>query len=272
VSSRVLNPKSRVLNPKYIWRLLGLLVAVAVWELAAALLGAYRLPSLVSLSSQVFPLLWQSSLLEFQGGGGNGLYPHLLHTIIYTIAGSAIGVAAGISTGLSMARWPYLRGFAEVPIEVVRTIPPLVAIPFLLIWIGPTTSTQLILVAFYTFVMLVVTTLNAARNVNPIYSQFAATLGADANRRFRTVVLPAIVPGIAGGVRVAVGIAWGVQVVAEFLAGKQGMGQVFSRMISLQAIDVIIVGIFWITIAAVLVDLLIVAATRRLTRWVPSSG
>lgn len=262
---------SRVLNSSYGWRLLGILIVAAVWELAATLLGAYRLPSLEAVGAEVFPLLRKSTLLEFQGGGGGGLLPHLLHTVLYTMAGSAIGISAGIFTGVAMALWPLLRGFTEMPIEVLRTIPPLAAVPFLLIWIGPTSSAQLVLVAFYTFVMLVVTTLNAARNVNPVYAQFAATLGADSIRTFRTVVLPAIVPVIAGGVRVAVGIAWGVQVVAEFLAGKQGMGQVFSRMISLQAIDVIIVGIFWITVAAVIVDLLIVVATRRLTSWVPNN-
>lgn len=260
----------RTLNASYGWRLLGILIAVAVWELAAALLGAYRLPSLMSVSAEILPLLRESTLLEFQGGGGGGLLPHLLHTIVYTIVGSAIGIFAGVLTGLAMARWPYLRGFTETPIELLRTIPPLAAVPFLLIWIGPTPSTQLVLVAFYAFVMLVVTTLNAARNVNPVYAQFAATLGADSTRTFRTVVLPAILPGLAGGVRVAVGIAWGVQVVAEFFAGKQGMGQIFSRMISLQAIDVIIVGIFWITVAALIVDLLIVIATRHVTRWVPN--
>jgi len=86
------------------------------------------------------------------------------------------------------------------------------------------------------------------------------------------VILPAILPAIAGGVRVAVGIAWGVQVVAELMGGRQGMGQVFSMMISFQALDVIIVGIFWVTTAAVVVDTVLVWGIRRLTRWVPASS
>jgi len=126
------------------------------------------------------------------------------------------------------------------------------------------------MVAFYTFVMLVVTTLNAAVNVDPIYLRFAATLGADPNQIFRTVVLPAKLPAIAGGVRVAVAIALGVQVVAELMAGRQGMGQVFSMMISFQPLDVIIVGILWIAVAAVAIDLALVWSIRRLTCWTPT--
>jgi ABC-type nitrate/sulfonate/bicarbonate transport system permease component len=260
----------RAIDSRFVWGLMGVVLAAAVWQAAAARLGPYRLPPLEMIAPQIFPLLSESTLLEFQGGGSEGIWPHLRHTILFTLAGSAIGITAGIAIGLAMARWGKFRAIAELPIDVLRTIPPLAAIPFFLIWIGTTPLGQLMMVAFYTFVMLVVTTLNAAANVDPIYPRFAATLGANRNRIFRTVVLPAMMPAIAGGVRVAVGIALGVQVVAELMGGRQGMGQVFTMMISFQALDVIIVGIFWIAVAAVVIDLVLVWCIRRLTRWAPS--
>lgn len=271
VTSVQRSPNASFLNSRAIWGGVGVVIAAGVWQVAAARLGPYRLPALGTVVPEVFPLLRTSSLLEFQGGGSGGIWPHLRHTIIFTLAGSGIGIAAGIVTGLAMARWSRFRGLTELPIEVLRTIPPLAAIPFILIWLGTTPAAQLLMVGFYAFVMLVVTTLNAAANVNPLYPRFAATLGAGPNRTFRTVILPAMVPGIAGGVRVAVGIAWGIQVVAELMGGRQGMGQVFSMMISFQALDVIIVGIFWVTVAAVVVDLVLVWGIRYLTRWVPAS-
>jgi ABC-type nitrate/sulfonate/bicarbonate transport system permease component len=267
---RRLNRSVRAIDSRLTWGLLGVVLATAVWQAAAARLGPYRLPSLETIVPQLFPLLSESTLLEFQGGGSEGLWPHLRHTILFTLAGSAIGITAGIATGLAMARWRRFRAITEAPIEILRTIPPLAAIPFFLIWIGTTPLGQLMMVAFYTFVMLVVTTLNAAANVDPIYSRFAATLGADQNRIFRTVIFPAMTPAIAGGMRVAVGIALGVQVVAELMGGRQGMGQVFNMMISFQALDVIIVGIFWIAVAAVVIDLVLVWCIRRLTRWTPT--
>ncbi|HEX5498453.1 MAG TPA: ABC transporter permease subunit, partial [Thermomicrobiales bacterium] len=259
----------KLATSRLVWGVLGAVLTAAIWQLAAALLGPYRLPPLEAILPQVFPLLHESNLLEFQGGGSAGLLPHLRHTIVFTLVGSAIGVAAGIGAGVAMARWGTVRAIVERPIDVLRTIPPLAAIPFFLIWIGTTAFGQVMMVAFYAFVMMVVTTLNAAANVDPIYLRFAATLGADQNRIFRTVVWPAMTPTIAGGVRVAVGIAFGVQVVAELMGGREGMGQVFSMMISFQALDVIIVGIFWIAVAAVIVDLLLVWFSRRVTRWAP---
>ena len=120
------------------------------------------------------------------------------------------------------------------------------------------------------FVMIVITTLNAVSNINPVLPTFAATLGASRNRIFLTVILPALVPAIVGGLRVAVGIAWGVQIVSELMGGKFGMGRVFSAMISFQALDAIIVGIIWISLVAALVDLALVLLLRRITRWAPS--
>jgi ABC-type nitrate/sulfonate/bicarbonate transport system permease component len=263
---------ARLFDSRYVWRFLGVALAVAVWQAAAAQLGPYRLPSLGTVLPQVFPLLRESNLLAFQGGGSEGIGPHLRHTIVFTLMGSVLGITAGVATGLAMARWRTVRGVTELPIEMLRTIPPLAAIPFILIWLGTSPTGQLMMVGFYAFVMLVVTTLNASANVDPIYARYAATLGAHPNRIFRTVMWPAMVPSIAGGIRVAVGVAWGVQVVAELMGGQKGMGQVFSMMISFQALDVIVVGILWITVAAVIVDRFLVMAIRHLTRWVPSIG
>jgi ABC-type nitrate/sulfonate/bicarbonate transport system permease component len=250
---------------------LGVALAAAVWQAAAAHLGPYRLPPLEAVAPQIVPLLTKSTLLEFQGGGTGGIWPHLQHTILFTLLGSLLGAGAGIATGLAMARWRTVRGVAELPIEMLRTIPPLAAIPFILIWIGTTPLGQILMVGFYAFVMMVITTLNAAENLDPIHARFAATLGADQNRIFRTVVWPAMLPSIAGGLRIAIGIAWGVQVVAELMGGRQGMGQVFSMMISFQALDVIVVGILWVAASALIVDLLLVQAIRRVTRWAPTT-
>ncbi len=260
----------RPIGSRLIWGLFGVVLAAAVWQIVAARLGPYRLPPLEMILPQVVPLLSESTLLEFQGGGseGFGLTSATQSCLRWPAARS--GSWQGSLQGLAMARWGRFRALTEVPVEVLRTIPPLAAIPFFLIWIGTTPLGQLMMVAFYTFVMLVVTTLNAAANVDPIYPRFAATLGADQNRIFRTVVFPAMVPTIAGGIRVAVGIALGVQVVAELMGGRQGMGQVFSMMISFQALDVIIVGIFWIAVAAVIIDLVLIWCIRRLTRWMPT--
>ena len=255
----------------YPWYALGVLLTAIVWELAAAALGPYRLPSLETVASEFFPLLTASKTLEFQGGGSEGYFPHLIHTTGFTLISSLTGVVTGVAFGLAMARFKSIRSVSEVPIELLRTIPPLAAVPFVLIWIGPGDMAQIIMVSYYVFVIMVVTTLNATTNVNPVVATFAATLGAKENRIFRTVIFPAMLPTVVGGMRVAVGIAWSVQIVAELMGGRYGMGRAFSAMISFQALDAIIVGIIWIALIAAIVDAILVVFIRRVTRWVPTT-
>jgi NitT/TauT family transport system permease protein/sulfonate transport system permease protein len=85
---------------------------------------------------------------------------------------------------------------------------------------------------------------------------------------YHTVVFPAIIPELIGGIQVAIGISWGIQIVTDLMGAQQGMGQVFSIAMPMQALDLIIVGILWITILAATTDLLFVYAARIITRWV----
>ena len=254
----------------YPWYALGIILSLVIWEVMARVLGPFRLPPLTLVANQFFPLLTESKILRFQGGGEQGYTPHLLHTVGYTLTASGIGVVIGTSFGLAMARFPLLRALTVVPVELLRTIPPLAAIPFILIWIGPGNSAQLLMVSYYVGVMMVVSTITAAANIEPILPTYAATLGASETRIFCTVILPAMIPALVGGMRVAVGIAWGVQIVAELMGGQYGMGRVFSSMISFQALDAIVVGILWIALAAAIVDLVLLSVIRRITRWMPT--
>jgi taurine transport system permease protein len=258
------------LETRVLWPVLGIAALLVVWQAASAALGTIRLPSPTSLWPDVFTDLHENTILAFQGGGSDGLLPHLEYTIRQTLLGAAIGICIGITLGLLMARSWIFRGLVEVPVEIFRTVPPLAAIPFFLIWLGPTQGAQLSMVSFYVTVMLTVITVNAAANLDPVYRRFARTLGASENRVFRTVVLPAILPEISGGIRVAVGTAWGIEVVSELLGAPQGMGTVFDKMVTFQGLDVIIIGIFWVTIAAVATDVALVRVMRYFTRWSPT--
>jgi ABC-type nitrate/sulfonate/bicarbonate transport system permease component len=138
-------------------------------------------------------------------------------------------------------------------------------------WFGPNTTAQLSMLIFYCFIMLVVNTTEAIKNVDPVYSKFAYTLGAPRGRVFRNVILPATVPELVGGIRVIIGVSWGIQIVAELMGSPKGLGQVFSMSVSLQALDIIIPGIMWIALLAYIVDQFFIRVAGFMTRWAPSS-
>src|SRR5690606_18793642 len=126
----------------------------------------------------------------------------------------------GIVLALSRA----LNEIFSALVEAVRTIPPLAAIPFFLIWFGTGSLGQLLVIAFYTAVMVLVTARAAVDRLPPIYRAYASTLGASRLAVVRTVVLPGMVPEVVGGIRVALGFSWGIAVVAELIGAQQGIG------------------------------------------------
>lgn len=251
--------------------ILGLVLFVALWWAAALKLGRTRLPAPDVVFSRFFTALTWSRELIIQGGGKHGFAPHLWYTFTRTIFGASIGIALGISVGLAMGWSQKLSYVLSPPLEAIRTIPPLAAAPFFLMWFGPTPSAQMGMLVFYCFLMLVINTTSAIRTVPPVYLQLAMTQGANRGQAFRTVILPAIVPALVGGIRVAIGVSWGIEIVVEMLGAPKGMGQIFAMLLSLQSLDLIMAGIIWIALMAVAVDFVFTRFARHITRWMPTA-
>ena len=136
-----------------------------------------------------------------------------------------------------------------------------------LMWFGRGTIGQLIMLVFYCSLMLLFNTLTAIKNLNPIYTEFAYTLGAKKMHVYRTIVLPGILPENIGGMRVVIGFSWGIQIVAELMGSPKGMGQVFTMMVSYQAVEVILAGILWISLIAFIIDFTFNKLASFITRW-----
>jgi ABC-type nitrate/sulfonate/bicarbonate transport system permease component len=252
--------------------LAGFGLVALVWWIASIQLGPARLPAPWEVAKAFFPLLTDSIALSAVDGTTGGIAGPLAYTTSRVLIGVALGTAIGVPLGILMGS---SRGFDELltkVVEIVRTIPPLAAIPFFLLWFGISETGQTILVAFYTGIMILITTRAAVRYTDPVYSAYARTLGAGRLTRLRTVLVPAITPRIVGGIRVALALAWGLQVVAELLGSQSGIGRVFVVYQNMQAVTEILVSVIWLSVIGYAVDKLYLAVTSRVTQWVPRAA
>ncbi len=184
-----------------------------------------------------------------------------------------MGGALGIGIGLAMGWSNRFRSLLELPIEVFRSIPPLAAIPFFLMWFGPAALTQFAVLVFYASLRLVINTVEAIRNVPPVVSQYAQTLGATPGQVYRTVILPGIVPELVGGMRVAFAASWGLEIVAELLGSPAGIGKLFAYLVPMLRPDLIIALVAWVTLVAVGLDqFLLLPLVRMSTRWLAQAA
>jgi ABC-type nitrate/sulfonate/bicarbonate transport system permease component len=250
-------------------RLLGFALILILWVTFAPIWGAIRLPSPVQVIKLAPEILFESKVIAAQGGGTGGLAPHILATIQRTFIGAATGILLGVVAGLLMGWSERIKDLLLPPLEALRLTPSLVTVPFLVLWFGISQWSQIGVIIFYTFVMLQVNTLNAVRNVNPVYRQFAMTLGATRWQAFRTVVLPAIVPELTGGLRVIIALAWGQEVTAEIIGAQVGVGRVLRSMGAIFRTDMVLASLIWLTLIAVLVDQILVRVLYRTSRWKP---
>jgi ABC-type nitrate/sulfonate/bicarbonate transport system permease component len=173
----------------------------------------------------------------------------------------------GVSLGLAMAYNKKVQYFFDPLIESMRPVPVIAMIPFFLMWFGIAEVGKLLLITLGVFAIMVVSTVEAVRNVPSIYILAAQTLGASKSQWFRTIIIPAIVPGLIGPLRVAAALSFTLVVAAEFMGAEAGMGYRILEARRLFNTDVILLGVVMIGILSAASDALIRRVTGHITRW-----
>ena len=225
----------------------------------------------ISNSGWVTPLYLPSPeevLLSFVKHSGD--MPRHVGASMYRIAaGFAIGSSLGIVMGLFIGWNKVVGALLEPLVEFIRPMPPLALIPLFILWFGIGDDSKIIVIAFGSWVVLVVTTIDAVRNVDPIFINAARLLGAKGYSIFRTILFPAILPVIMGGLRVAAAGSFGMSVAAEFMGTSSGFGYLIIEGRRFIQTDMLLMGVFAITICSMIVNWLLKWVERRFTRWVP---
>ena len=241
------------------------------WIVIAAILAAWIVATEVRHADPLF-LPGPSDLFE----RAQAMWPQLPGAIAYSLtiilSGFAIGCGVGIVVGLAMAYSALVREGLQGVINALRPIPIFALIPLFLLWLGIGRQSQIALVAFGCFVILVVSTSEAIRNVPTIYIRASQTLGASRGQTYSTVVVPSIIPGLIGAIRVAAAASFGLDVAAEYLGAQNGLGYLMINSQLYLRTDGIIVIIIIFTILAFLLDMVIKKTTSRLTRWTGRQG
>lgn len=136
------------------------------------------------------------------------------------LAGAALGLLLGSLVGLSR-----LADLLVAPtIGAFRAVPSLAWVPLLLLWIGLGEDSKVTLIAIGAFFPVYTTVASALRHVDPHLVEAARSFGYTGLRLLLTVQLPAVVPSVFSGLRLALAQAWLFLVAAELLGASMGLG------------------------------------------------
>jgi sulfonate transport system permease protein len=152
-----------------------------------------------------------------------------LATLVTAVIALAIGSTVAITAAIAASRSKFLAGLV-VPVIVVLAATPLVALlPLLARVFGYEPGTVRILSATMVFFPVFVAARSGLAAAPSAAGDAIHALGTSAGRRFRLLELPAAVPHLAGGLRLAAGTAVIAAVVGESLIGRTGLGVEFTR-------------------------------------------
>jgi len=257
----------RAVRPAELLGVLGLALVLGFWWLMTLVISRTALPLPQDVFARIADDFGGAPELALYGVGQNGLLSSMIYTGENVLVSVAIGATIGTVTGLASARFRLAREIIDPIVLTAGTIPILVAAPFFLIWFGVARISALLLVILYVSTILYIFAQRAADNLDPVYEDAARTLGATPRRVIRDLLVPGTVPEILGGIRIALGGAWGLEAIAELLGLPDGIGKIIQVLSQQTDAEGIMAAIVFLGAVAVLFDALTAVAFRWLTRW-----
>lgn len=245
----------------------GIALFFLAWALAAQILPASRLASPSAVYRDVVRNFFLSPRLSVFGLGKVGYFDLMLYTARNVVSGLALGSAVGILLGTLSAKLGWLRLIVDPIVLVLGTVPVLIAAPLFLLWFGVVPFTQLLLVAFYSAVMMALFSQKAVENLDPIYERAAMTTGAGLFARVRHVLVPGTLPEIVGGLRISLASAWGLETFAEIMGAPSGIGQAIKALVNVNNVPGMMACVALVAVTAIATDLLLVLVARYINRW-----
>ena len=239
-----------------------LVLALAAWWEAAPRLGLTD-PAFFPPLSEV---LWAGWALAQNGQ----LWQHTSASVARALGGFAIAVAYAVPLGLAIGWYRRLGEFLNPLIELLRNTAPLALLPVFLLLLGIGEVSKVAMVVYACSWPLLLNTIAAVKQVDPLLIKSARTMGASAGQLFIKVILPASIPNIFVGVRLASATAILVLVAAEMVGAKSGLGYLIIYAQYSFLIGDMYFGIIAITFIGVLFNALLQLAERRLTAWKPA--
>jgi NitT/TauT family transport system permease protein len=238
---------------------LALAAAILIlWEIAAR--QGWINPAFYSKPSSV----WQALVDYYQAGT---LVNQTLATFKAAAIALVIGVPAGIILGFLLAEIKPLDEIVSPFLVPLNSLPRIALVPVFIIWFGLTITTKVALaVTIIVFIMLF-TARAAIKGVDPDLLSTARLLGFRRRAVFTKVVLPAAVPSLFAGIRLAVTYAILGVIASEMVAARDGLGLDIVRFANQLNISGVFALLLVLGLVATVISQGLERSERRLLKW-----
>ncbi|MEW2481824.1 ABC transporter permease [Mycobacterium sp. NPDC049093] len=244
------------------WRVLRATVVVAaflgLWEVAPriGLVDKVFLPPFSEVVSAWFTLLGNGQLAE-----------HVSASLSRALIGLAIAIVISIPLGVAIAWYRPVAEFLNPILELFRNTAALALLPVFILILGIGETSKVALVIYAASFPILLNTISGVRTVDPLLIKSARSLGLSPVRLFQKVILPAAVPTIFTGLRMAAASSILVLIAAEMVGAKAGLGYLITASQLNFQIPNMYAGIVTIALVGVIFNGIVVAIEGRLSGW-----
>jgi NitT/TauT family transport system permease protein len=160
----------------------------------------------------------------WQGLNSGYLWPHIVHTLTEVVLGLLLGASMGFVGGVLLGESTRLRGVLMPYVVISQVVPKLALAPLFIVWFGFGMWPTVVMTALICFFPLLENTATSMQQVDANKLELFRMLRASAWQTLWRLKLPAGLPHIMAGLRVAVVLAWVGAVVGEFIGASRGLG------------------------------------------------
>jgi nitrate/nitrite transport system permease protein len=238
------------------------------WQILSQVLGAARLPGPITVVAETWnPYISQPFFDD--GGTSKGLGWQILISLQRVALGYGLAALIGVTIGGVLGLSRFMGKGLDPVIQVLRTVPPLAWFPISLM-VFQDANTSAIFVIFITAIWpIIINTAVGIREIPQDYTNVARVLRLRQGEYIRNIVIPATVPYVFTGLRIAVGLAWLAIVAAEMLKADGGIGYFIWDAYNAggdSSSSQIILAILYVGLVGLALDRLVAWVGRRVAR------
>ena len=232
-------------------------VLLVLWQLVttSGLVPPYRLPA---------PSAVVTAGIELAETGQ--LWTHIAISLQRVLIGFAIGALLGLAVAAIVGLSKLGDVVLSPTLSAVRAVPSLAWVPLLILWMQIGEESKITLIAIGAFFPVFTTVAAALRHVDPQLIEAGRSFSLRGWSLFRTVQLPAVVPSVVSGLRLALAQSWLFLVAAELIASSMGLGFLLTDSQSTGRVDRILLAIVLLALLGTITNALLGLVEKRLLR------
>jgi ABC-type nitrate/sulfonate/bicarbonate transport system permease component len=237
-------------------QLVSLAIVLGIWQIV----GVHTSPALFAPPSAVF-------LAAIDMIGSGELWTYLEPSLVVLFVGLAISVVTGVVVGVVLARY-WIADVALGPyVTFLYSTPAVALVPLIVLWAGYKFEAKTIILVLFAFFPMAINTYQGVKNVSHDLLEVGKAFRCNERQLWTHIVIPAALPFIVAGLRLAVGRGLIGMVLADLYTAISGIGYLIVRAGATYRVDRMFVPIVTLGLLGIAFTSIVAFLEKRLVPW-----